>query len=290
MDVTEESDRASKRVARSRLVRRARRVSWDVLTYSLLAAFCLFFLAPVLWIILSSFKRPVDVNAVPPVWLFTPVLDHYVSAFWRKPVWHRLANSLVASSGSVLISAVVGTAAAYGISRMRKRARNAMSFLFLSYRMAPLAVLVIPIYAVFTSAGLYDTHLALILAYTNISLPIMVWMMVSYFEDLPVELEEAAVIDGCSALQCFLRVALPLAVPGLIATGIFCMVLAWSDFLLAVVLTGPHTKTIALEVLGGGGGGRRAAISVVAMVPIFVFMLFVQKRLVRGLTMGAVKG
>lgn len=239
--------------------------------------------------LISSFRSPVEVRAIPPVWVFKPVLDQFEAIFWRKPIWAMLLNSLVAAGGSVLVAALLGSAAAYGISRMGRRAVSTVSLFFLSYRVIPLAVLVVPLYEIFKSLRMYDTHLGLILAYTNISLPIVVWMMTGYFNAVPVELEEAAMIDGCTRLQCFLRVAFPLVVPGLIATCALCAALVWSDFLLAVVLTGPHTKTIAVEVRGAGGG-RQGAISVVTALPILVLGLLIQRRFVQGLTMGAVKG
>ena len=289
MDATKKAQKSLKKESRRCLQRQRTRRCWQVLTYLALGLFFVFFLGPIVWIFLSSFKKPVDVRAIPPVWVFKPVLDQYVAIFWRKPIWAMLLNSLLATGGSVLIAAPLGSAAAYGISRMGRKARNLTSFFFLSYRVIPLAVLVVPLYEIFKSLRLYDTHFGLILAYTNITLPIIVWMMTNYFNGIPVELEEAAMLDGCSRLRCFLHVALPLVVPGLIATCALCMALVWSDFLLAVVLTGPNTKTIAVEIRGAGGG-RQGAISVVTALPILALGLFLQRRLVQGLTMGAVKG
>ena len=253
VDVTEQEVKKSRERTRKRFTRRCLYLGRNTLTLGAMAAFSVFFLGPILWIFLSSFKKPVDVRTIPPVWLFRPVLDQYVSIFWQNPIWTKLFNSLVIVVGSVLISTLAGAAAAYGISRMEQKIRSATSFLFLFYRMIPLVVLVIPLYRVSQWTGLYDTYLGLILAYTNISLPVVVWLMVGFFSALPVQLEEAAMLDGCSALQYFFRIALPLAAPGLLTAVILCIVLAWSDFILAVVLAGPHTKTMMLEVHTGGG-------------------------------------
>ena len=288
----------SEQRARSRRQRRVRDVLKATLTYLALLAFSVFFLMPVVWLVMTSFKKQIDTFSIPPVWIFTPVLDHYEDIFFRKPIWSQLLNSVIASFGSVAISTVVGSIAAYGISRMGKKAYDNLSFWFLSQRMLPLVVIVLPLYMIFRRIGLYDTRLGLILAYTNLSLPFVVWMMITYFDDLPIELEEAAMIDGCSRVQTFFKIALPLVAPGLVATAVFCLALTWSDFLLALVLTGPHTKTIPLELLGyfypsgteGFNWGPLTAISVVVTLPVFVFVLLVQRWLVRGLTMGAVKG
>jgi len=278
--------------------RRLANIAARIGIYGSLIVFSIFFLLPLFWILLTSFKQQVDTFSIPPVWLFTPELTHYHSIIWRKPIINQLMNSIVTSGGAVLISTVVGSLAAYGISRMKTKAYNNLSFWFFSQRMLPLVTVVIPLYVLFRNMGLYDTRWGLILAYTNISLPFVVWMMITYFDDLPVELEEAAMIDGCSRLQTFLRIALPLAAPGLVATAIFCLVLTWNDFLVALVLTGPKSKTLPLEIMGyfypsgreGFNWGPLTAISVVATIPVFVFTLLVQKRLVQGLTMGAVKG
>lgn len=283
---------------RSQRQRRIRDTMSMVLTYLALLAFAVFFLMPIVWIVLTSFKRQVDTFSVPPVWIFTPVLDHYQHIFWRVPIWTQLKNSTIASVGAVFISTVVGSLAAYGISRMGKKAYDNLSFWFLSQRMLPLVVIVLPLFMIFRTLRLYDTHLGLILAYTNLSLPFVVWMMITYFDDLPIELEEAAMLDGCNRMQIFFRIALPLVAPGLVATAVFCLALTWSDFILALILTGPKTKTVPLEILGyfyptgteGFNWGPLTAISVVVTVPVFVFILLVQRWLVRGLTLGAVKG
>lgn len=284
--------------AKSRRQRRIREWASAALIYAALLAFAIYFLMPVAWLILTSFKKQVETFSAPPVWIFTPVLDHYQHIFWRKPIWNQLINSAVASFGAVAISTFVGSLAAYGISRMGKKAYDNLSFWFLSQRMLPLVVIVLPLYMIFRDIGLYDTRYGLILAYTNLSLPFVVWMMITYFDDLPIELEEAAMIDGCSRFQIFARIALPLVAPGLVATSVFCLALTWSDFLVALVLTGPNTKTIPLEIMGyfypagteGFNWGPLTAISVVVTLPVFIFILLVQRWLVRGLTLGAVKG
>jgi multiple sugar transport system permease protein len=192
---------------------------------------------------------------------------------------------------------VVGSLAAYGLSRLRLRGQESLAFWFLSQRMMPLVIVAIPLYLLFREWGLLDTRRGLILAYTNLNLPFVVWMMRTFFDDIPIDLEDASLVDGASRFGTFVRVAVPLAAPGLVATAIFCLVLSWNEFLLALVLTGPNTKTLPLMVAGflspsgsqGFNWGPITAMSMVMTLPVFLFSLLVQRHLVRGLTMGALK-
>ncbi len=192
---------------------------------------------------------------------------------------------------------MVGSLAAYGLSRLRLRGQESLAFWFLSQRMMPLVIVAIPLYLLFREWDLLDTRRGLILAYTNLNLPFVVWMMRTFFDDIPIDLEDASLVDGASRFGTFLRVAVPLAAPGLVATAIFCLVLSWNEFLLALVLTGPNTKTLPLMVAGflypsgsqGFNWGPITAMSMVMTLPVFLFSLLVQRHLVRGLTMGALK-
>lgn len=268
-----------------------------IFAYLALAAFAFFFLFPILWMVLTSFKSGVDAFAIPPKWLFEPTLENYRVIFWRQPIWLYFRNSLTISLGSVALSLVVGSLAAYGLSRLRLRGQESLAFWFLSQRMMPLVIVAIPLYLLFREWDLLDTRRGLILAYTNLNLPFVVWMMRTFFDDIPIDLEDASLVDGASRFGTFLRVAVPLAAPGLVATAIFCLVLSWNEFLLALVLTGPNTKTLPLMVAGflypsgsqGFNWGPITAMSMVMTLPVFLFSLLVQRHLVRGLTMGALK-
>ena len=163
--------------------------------------------------------------------------------------------------------------------------------------MMPLVIVAVPLYLLFREWNLLDTRRGLILAYTNLNLPFVVWMMRTFFDDIPIDLEDASLVDGASRFSTFWRIAMPLAAPGLVATAIFCLVLSWNEFLLALVLSGPNTKTLPIMVAGflyptgsqGFNWGPLTAMSMVMTVPVFLFTLAVQRHLVRGLTMGALK-
>jgi multiple sugar transport system permease protein len=204
-------------------------------------------------------------------------------------------NSLIVSSGTTVLSLAVGCLAAYSLARFRFRAKRYMLLSILFVRMVPAVVLVIPIYTLWRSLGLLDTQQGLILAYLSFNLPFVIWMMRGFFVDIPVEIEEAALIDGCSRLSALVRVILPLAAPGIAATSIFALLLGWNEFLFAVLLTADRAKTLTPAILNYVTdrailwGNLYAAASIV-LLPVLVFSLAVQKHLARGLTGGAVKG
>jgi multiple sugar transport system permease protein len=288
--------RGAKALARNH----ARRASVArVLRYALLALAVLVTLAPVYWMVTMSLKSEVDQFAVPPRWaLFTPTLAHYRDAFLARSFGLYLVNSLVVSVSSTLCAMVLGTLAAYGLARFRwpHRAGARLSLWILSTRMFPPIVTAVPLFLMMRDVGLLNTRLALVIVYTAFNLPFVVWMMRGFFAEIPRELEEAARVDGDSRMGALRRVVLPLVVPGLAATAIFCLIVSWNELLLALILT----QTDAAMTLPVGIAGRvtqyeikwgvMSAAGVVAMMPILIFALAVQRYLVRGLSLGAVKG
>ncbi len=258
-----------------------------------------FFLFPVVWMVLTSFKTPDEYFAAPPV--FWPHVFHwqnYVEALALPPAGRGgvqgLRDSLVVALATTIVSLVVGALAAYSLARYRVGGEN-LSFWILSTRMFPPVASALPLFLVFKELKLLDTHMALIVANTIFNLPFVIWLLKGFFEDLPVELEEAALIDGATPLGAFLQVALPLIAPGLVATSLFSFIFAWNEFMFALLLTRRDVRTLTVIVPSLVGGheilwGQIAAIGTVAILPGVLLALLLQRYLVRGLTLGAVKG
>jgi multiple sugar transport system permease protein len=247
----------------------------------------------------NSFKLDIDIFAVPPVWFdFPPTLKHYDAAFIGQPFLIYALNSLVIAIATTIVSLIFGTMAGYALARFHYpgRLRYQISFWILSTRMMPPIVTIIPLFIFFNFFSLLNTKLAVVVAYTAFNLPFVTWMMKSYFQDLPPELEEAAMVDGDTRWGAFLHVALPLARPGLAATAIFSLILAWNEFLLALILTQTdRSMTLPVGISGRvtqytTHWGEISAAGFLASVPIIIFALIVQRHLVRGLSFGAVKG
>ena len=256
-------------------------------------------LFPVYWIASNSFKYDIDIFAVPPQWFpVNPVLKHYYAAFVERPFLQYALNSLIIAVATTFVSLVLGTMAGYALARFQYPGqwRYQISFWILSTRMMPPIVTIIPLYIAFNYLHMLNTKPAVVIAYTAFNLPFATWMMKSYFQDLPVELEEAAMVDGDTRWGAFLRVALPLARPGLAATAIFCLIISWNEFLLALVLTlTERSQTLPIGIAGrvtqyNTYWGEISAAGFTACIPIMIFAFIVQKHLVRGLSFGAVKG
>jgi multiple sugar transport system permease protein len=265
-----------------------------LLTIALLAT-----LAPVYWMITISFKREVDQFALPPKWfVFTPTLEHYADAFINRSFGQYLFNSMFVAVVSTICALVIGTLAAYALARFRLpwSLDRKLALWILSTRMFPAIVTAVPLFLIMRAIWLVNTRLSLIIVYTALNLPFVVWMMRGFFAEVPRDLEEAAMVDGDSRMGAFWRIVLPLVAPGLAATAVFCLIVSWNEFLFALVLTQTDdAMTLPVGIAGrvtqyGIKWGAMSAAAVVAMVPILVFALSVQRYLVRGLSLGAVKG
>lgn len=256
-------------------------------------------LLPVYWLVTISFKTEADQFAVPPPWvLFELTWQHYHDIVIRRPFGRYLVTSAVVAVVSTALALLFGTWAAYSLARLglSKRLREHVSLWMISTRMFPPIVTIIPLFMLMRGLGLLNTIGALIIVYTGFNLPFVVWMMRGFFEEVPHELEEAALVDGDSRLGALRRVLLPLVAPGLAATAVFCLMTCWNEFLFALILT--QTETAMTLPVGIAGQvtqyeikwGAMSAAAVMAMIPMFVFALAVQRYLVRGLSLGAVKG
>ncbi len=266
-----------------------------VLTALTLGPILAWTLFPIYWITTASFKTELSLYARPPQWLFSPILENYRLVLTNIPFAHYLANSLVIAIGTTIGSIVLGTLAGYGFARFRFRASAAVRFLVLVTRMAPRMVLVVPYYLMMQRLGLLDTYTGLVIAYVSFALPFSIWLLIGFFVDVPLEVEEAGLIDGCTPLGVLLRIVIPIAAPGLVVAAIFAFLASWNEFLFALILSGVDAKTLPVVIAGlntdaGPLYGEMSAAAVMVMLPNVVMTLVLQRYLVKGLTLGAVKG
>jgi multiple sugar transport system permease protein len=265
-------------------------LGWTLLTVALTG----FLLLPVLWLLAMAFKPDDVMFARPTQWAFTPTLDHFDYVITSGFVGH-LMTSVVLGLVSTALVVLIGTPAAYAFARFELRGRDDLFLFILATRMAPPICLVIPFYLIFIRLDLLDTFLGLTLAYMTFNLSFYIWVLRSFCRDLPVQLEEAAMVEGWSRFQVFLRVVLPLLRSGIVSTATLCFIFAWNEFLFAFMLGGQAVKTlpVAIPLLITAQGvrwGEMAVVGMVALLPVLVAVFFLQKHIVRGLTMGAVKG
>ena len=265
----------------------------------------LLFSAPLLWMAASSFKKRIDIIVSPPKLLFSPTISNYRNILhWSvKETKYGLTysilryyqNSLIVSLIASGIALSLGIMAAYSFSRFKSKKRDGIEVWILSTIIAPPIVFVVPYFMIARTLGLFDSYTLLIIASITISLPFAIWMMRRFFDDLPKELEEAAYIDGCSPLQAFLRISLPLAKPGIVATLILSFINIWNNLIFPLTLTADRVKTLPAAIQGFLGWtqifyGMMAATGVLGIIPVTVIAIFAGKSLISGITLGAVKG
>jgi ABC-type glycerol-3-phosphate transport system permease component len=237
-----------------------------------------------------------QVFASPPLFIWMPTLHNYAAVLGTGAFQHAFVNSLVISAEAVLLSICVGVPAAYAFARFRFAARGPLFMSLLVMRMLPPIAVLVPMYVLFNKLGLATTRFSVVLADTTFSLPLVVWIMRGFFEDLPVELEESAWIDGASRYRAFVHIVLPLARPGLAAAAILCLQLAWNDFLFAAVLTNNATQTLPVLMSAFSAGdsgvdwGGLTASGMLVILPVIVFSFAAQRHLLAGLSSGAIKG
>lgn len=265
-----------------------------VLIYALLAVVLIVFMTPIYLIVSSSVKPATIMFQKPPAFVFTPTFEHYQVLFTERPFLKFIGNSLMVALGTTVISLFFGSLAAYAISRIRHRRMNDVAFWILSLRMFPPITVVVPYYIIFKTVGLLDTPLALIIVYSTANIPLVVWLMKGFFDEVPLALEEAAMVDGYGVIEIFWRVTLPLAAPGLAVSAVFCFIFSWNEFLFALMLTGSNAQTATVAVMSFWSSdavqwGRIMAGSFIILIPGVIFVLTCQRWLVRGLTMGSVK-
>jgi multiple sugar transport system permease protein len=250
-----------------------------------------FFLLPFFIMVTNALKPEIYINAYPPVFVFQPTLHHFAEVFRRHPFVSYMLNSAVISVSATLLGFALGIPMAYAIARYALRR---LVTLVLAVRMIPYVSLLIPWYLMAQAANMVDTYTPMILSHLLFTVPYAAMILVGFFEDVPMALEEAAWIDGCSRLEAFFRIALPLTLPGVVAAGVIAFTYSWNNFLFALVLTGARTKTLPVAVYGFmtadqvDWGGLSAAAALIT-APVLIFVFFAQRYLIRGLIAGAVK-
>jgi len=263
-----------------------------------------FLLFPVFWVATMAFKSHEDILTWPPKFIFKPTLENFknITTAIRKyrvgavssDFLKGFGNSLLVTTSALLLSLITGIPAAYALGRFRFKGKNDIAFTFLSFRFAPELLVIIPIYLIFQQIGLYDTYFGLIWVYQLITMPMVIWILMSYFEDISVELEQASLVDGFPPLRTFWRIILPMAKPGIAAASLLAFIYAWNNFIFAMILGSSKVQPVTVSALKFITAeklryGDIAAACILAAIPIFILSVYAQRYMVRGLSLGAVK-
>jgi multiple sugar transport system permease protein len=259
----------------------------------LLLIYAMFALFPLLWMIIMSLKP--DSQMFTTTFIFSPTMENYDAVFLRSDYSHFFFNNLLVSVAAVLLSLIVGVPAAYALARFQFKLKEDIAFTILSFRFAPEILVILPLFLIYQKTGLYDTYFGLIWVYQLITLPLLIWILRGYFEDISPDIEAAAQLDGYKWWQVFLKVLLPLVKPGLVAAGLLCFIFAWNAFTFPLLLSDSRAQTstvVALRFLASDTVhyGQVAAAATISALPEVILALLIQKHLVRGLSFGAVKG
>ncbi|MGV1872665.1 carbohydrate ABC transporter permease [Agrobacterium rosae] len=276
---------------------RSRRMAADILTYAVLCTLAAFCLGPMVWMFLTSLKPEADIVTSQMQYIPTHItFENYVAIWTQSNFPVLITNSLIVTTVTVVICVVTGTLAAYAFSRLVFRGRNNIMLGYLLIRMFPAVMMIIPLYVMMRTVGLVDSRFGLALAYTSFLLPLFVWMLKGFFDAAPKELESAARIDGSTRLGAMVRIVLPLARNGLVASSVFIAIAAWNEFIFALMLTtgqGSRTWPVGLQLMVGEfqlPWGVLAAGGILSILPVMLLFAIVQRAMVQGLTAGAIKG
>lgn len=259
----------------------------------LLLIYAVFALFPLLWMILLTFKA--DSQMFTTTFIFTPTLENYTAVLLKSDYFKYFFDSVVVAAGAVAISVLAGVPAAYALARYDFKKKEDIAFQILSFKFAPEILVVLPLFMIYQKLGIYDTYFGLIWVYQLISMPLLIWVVRGYFEDISVEIEHAAQVDGYSWWQIFFKMLLPLIKPGLVAAALLAFIFAWNSFTFPLMLAGTDVQPItvaATKYLASDTVhyGQMAVAATVSALPAVIFALIIQKHLVRGLSFGAVKG
>jgi multiple sugar transport system permease protein len=260
-----------------------------------LTVYAIFAIFPIVWMLLMSFKS--DAEVVTTVFKFSPTLSNYQAVLFRPDSDYIKAfiQNFIVSGGAVILTILAGVPAAYALARYEFKNKETWAFQILSFKFAPEILVILPIFLIFQRLGLYDTYFGLIWVYQLITMPLLIWVVRGYFEDISVEVEQAAQLDGYSWYAVFFKILLPLVKPGLVASGLLAFIFAWNSFTFPLILSGMRVQTITITSLRYMSSdavhyGQVAVAAIVAVLPEIIICLFIQKHLVRGLSFGAVKG
>lgn len=263
--------------------------------YFLIFLTAILFVFPYVWMIITAFKAPQDIIANPPKLIFMPTLENFRELIINYQVLPAIKNSIIVVLMATTLAVVFGMLTSYALARYKFRGKDTIALDVLSIRMVPPIASAIPIYLIAQKTGLFNTYWILILVYAVFNIPLVVWVLRVFFEELPLSIEESALVDGCSRLRILWSITLPLVVPGLIATTILTGIFIWNEFLFANILTGPETKTLpivialSIETRRISWGIATAGGALISL-PIIIPLMYIQRYLVRGLTFGVVKG
>ncbi|MCX7028238.1 MAG: carbohydrate ABC transporter permease [Spirochaetes bacterium] len=274
--------------------RHLRRKAGLLARYFIVSIIALIFLMPVIWLFLTSIKNQRDAFSIPPVWKFKPSAENYLALFAEGNFPRYLWNSFYIAAVSSILAGLLGTPLAYMLARFRFKGKDTLSFWVLASRIAPPMTVVLPFFMIFKFLGILNTYMSMICVYMTLNIAFVVWMMRGYFMQIPLSIEEAAKIDGCSVIGTLLKIAIPLVSQGLAATLVFCFMSNWSEFVLALIFTGMKTRTMPILISGfvtteGVKWGLIGAAGTIVNLPVILISLVLQKYLVSGLTAGAVK-
>ena len=263
----------------------------EVLLLLLIIVFCIF---PFYWMVTTSLKTQLEALASPPSWIFEPTFANYIQVLFKDNVGQSLVNSLIVAVCTTALALILGTPAAYALSRFEFRRKKDLWFWFITNRMVSPIVLALPFFLIVRKLGMLDSHIVLILIYLTFNLPIVIWICTDQFRSIPWDLDEAAVLDGAKPFHIFWKICLPLAAPGIAVSAIFSFIFSWNELMYALVLTRKVAKTAPAMAVGFMEGyhlpyGKIMATSTLIVIPVIVFALIASKHLIRGLTMGAVK-
>jgi ABC-type glycerol-3-phosphate transport system permease component len=266
----------------------------SILFWLALIGVLVFFLFPPLWLLVTSLKNYKDAFAMPPVLVFIPTITSYLNVLGNADFLGYAVNSVLVAIGSTVLSLAIGAPAAYAMAKLRFRQRDDFALFVLSARIAPPIMTLFPLYMIFFHLQLINTLPVLIIIYITMELPFAIWLLATFFEDVPDELREAGLVEGLSEFGTFWYIMLPLIRSGLAATAILCVIQSWNEFLFALVLAGGGSSTLPVGITSfltfqGTEWGPLTAAGTLVMIPILIFCLLVQKPLVRGMTLGAVK-
>src|SRR5450830_56582 len=278
--------------ARTTPRRRRKSRAYPIFRVLVLTMTVLLFIAPLMWMLVASFKTNVDIYDSSKTFFFTPTMDNYINVLSRNNYFTFIFNSFWVALWSTVFSLILGVPAAYAMSRFTMH-RSAM--VVLMARIIPGVSLLVPWYFIFANLRMVGGYGVLILSHMFVALPLIVYIMISYFDSMPLELEEQAQVDGLTPIGAFLRISLPLSAPGLATAGILSFIFSWNNFMFALVLSGANTKTLPVAIFNfvsyaSIDWGSLMSAAVVVTVPIMVIALFTQKYIVSGLTAGATKG
>ena len=253
-------------------------------------------MAPVLWMVSTAFKTTAETMTNPPVWIPANISFESFARLWSEyPFVQFFKNSFIITLGSMVVSVVCACLAGYGLTRFHFPGRGSMMTFVLVTQMFPSVMLLVPFYSIISTMGLIDTHLGLILVYTSFTTPFCTWMMLGFFKALPLDLDEAARIDGATVWQTFTRIILPLTLPGIASTSIYSFITSWNEYMFAFILTrSPEMRTLSVGIAEMNGYQQilwndMMAASLIASLPLIVLFVCLQRYFISGLTAGAVK-